>query len=71
MKTISLSRAILTRKIRKSILDLALGKKLKVVLLIDEAPCLRLDVFAKLLTLMEIGGSKPLLSMIWQGRIPS
>ncbi len=69
VETASFSRAILTRKIRKSILELALGKKLKVVLLIDEASLLRLDVFAELHTLMQFeGDSKPLLPMILAGQ---
>jgi len=46
VETASFSRAVLTRTIRKSILELALGKKQKVVLLIDEASLLRLEVFA-------------------------
>lgn len=69
VETASFSRAALTRKIRKSILELALGKKLKVVLLIDEASLLRLDVFAELHTLMQFeGDSKPLLPMILAGQ---
>jgi len=69
VETASFSRAVLTRKIRKSILELVLGKKLKVVLLIDEASLLRLDVFAELHTLMQFeGDSKPLLPMILAGQ---
>ena len=51
VETASFSRALLTRKIRKSILELTLEKRQKVVLLIDEASLLRLDVFAELHTL--------------------
>lgn len=69
VETATFSRALLTRKIRKSILDLVLGKKQKVVLLIDEASLLRLDVFAELHTLTQFeGDSKPLLPMILAGQ---
>lgn len=69
VETASFSRAVLTRKIRKSILELVLAKKLKVVLLIEEASLLRLDVFAELHTLMPFeGDSKPLLPMILAGQ---
>jgi general secretion pathway protein A len=69
VETASFSRALLTRKIRKAILELALGKKQKVVLLIDEASLLRLDVFAELHTLTQFeGDSKPLLPMILAGQ---
>jgi type II secretory pathway predicted ATPase ExeA len=63
------SRAALTRKIRQSILELVLGKKQKVVLLIDEASLLRLEVFAELHTLTQFDGdSKPLLPIILAGQ---
>lgn len=69
VETASFSRAALTRTIRKSILELALGKKQKVVLLIDEASLLRLDVFAELHTLTQFDGdSKPLLPIILAGQ---
>jgi len=69
VETASFSRALLTRKIRKSILELVLGKKQKVVLLIDEASLLRLDVFAELHTLTQFeGDSKPLLPVILAGQ---
>jgi general secretion pathway protein A len=68
-ETISYSRAALTRIIRKAILDLVLGKKQKVVLLIDEASLLRLEVFAELHTLTQFeGDSKPILPMILVGQ---
>jgi len=69
VETASFSRAVLTRTIRKSILELAFGKKQKVVLLIDEASLLRLEVFAELHTLMQFeGDSKPLLPMVLAGQ---
>jgi len=69
VETISYSRAALTRIIRKAILDLVLGKKQKVVLMIDEASLLRLEVFAELHTLAQFeGDSKPMLPMIFAGQ---
>ena len=69
VETSSFSRATLTRMIRKSILDLVLGKKQKVVLVIDEASLLRLDVFAELHTLTQFeGDSKPMLPIILAGQ---
>lgn len=69
VETPSYGRASLTRIIRKSILDLVLCKKQKVVLLIDEASLLRLEVFAELhtLTLFE-GDSKPILPLLLAGQ---
>src|SRR4030067_107685 len=62
-------RASLTRVIRKSILDMVFGKKQKVVLLIDEASLLRLEVFSELHTLTQFeGDSKPFLPLILAGQ---
>ena len=69
VETPSYGRASLTRIIRRAILDLVLSKKQKVVLLIDEASLLRLEVFAELHTLTQFeGDSKPLLPMILAGQ---
>ena len=69
IETPSYGRASLTRVIRKSILDLVLGKKQKVVLLIDEASLLRLEVFAELHTVTQFeGDSKPLLPLLLAGQ---
>ncbi len=69
VETPSYGRASLTRLIRKSILDLVLSKKQKVVLLIDEASLLRLEVFAELHTLTQFeGDSKPLLPLLLAGQ---
>lgn len=69
VQTISYSRAALTRIIRKAILDLVMGKKQKVVLMIDEASLLRLEVFAELHTLAQFDGdSKPMLPIIFAGQ---
>jgi len=67
--TASSSRAILTGKIRKQILNLVQSKKQQPVLIIDEASLLRLDVFAELHTLTQFeGDSKPYLPMILAGQ---
>jgi len=49
----SSSRAILTGLIKQEILELVEGRKLSVVLIIDEASLLRLEVFAELHTLCQ------------------
>jgi general secretion pathway protein A len=50
-------------------LDLVLSKKQKVVLLIDEASLLRLEVFAELHTLTQFeGDSKPILPLLLAGQ---
>ena len=68
VETPSYGRASLTRIIRKSILDLV-SKKQKVVLLIDEASLLRLEVFAELHTLTQFeGDSKPLFPLLLAGQ---
>ena len=68
VETSSFSRAVLTRIIRRAILELT-GKKQKVVLLIDEASLLRLEVFAELHTLTQFeGDSKPLLPILLAGQ---
>lgn len=45
------SRAMLTRTIKQEIIELSRGKKMKVLLVIDEASLLRLPVFAEIHTL--------------------
>jgi len=69
VETTTYSRANLTRSIRNSILNLVKEKKQKLVLLIDEASLLRLDVFAELHTLTQFqGDSMPLLPIILAGQ---
>jgi len=51
MDTIGTSRTIMTQKIKKDILELMQGKKMKTVLIIDEASLLRLEVLAEIHTL--------------------
>ena len=63
------SRAKMTRLIRQEILDVVQGKKMKVVLMIDEASLLRLEVFAELHTLTQFEqDSKPFLPVILAGQ---
>jgi type II secretory pathway predicted ATPase ExeA len=63
------SRAIMTKAIKQEILDLTLGKKMKVALVIDEASLLRLEVFAELHTLTQFEqDSKPWFPIVLAGR---
>jgi len=67
--TSSSSRAVLTRIIRRQILELTTTRKQKVVLIIDEASLLRLEVFTELHTITQFeGDSKPLLPIILAGQ---
>ncbi len=52
-ETSSNSRAVLLGRIRNEISELVVNKKLKVVLVIDEASLLRLEVFGELHTLLQ------------------
>ncbi len=64
-----ISRAVMTRQIKQEILELVLGKKMKAVLVIDEASLLRLDVFAELHTLTQFeSDSKPFLPVVLAGQ---
>jgi len=64
-----ISRIVMTRQIKQEIMDSVLGKKMKVVLVIDEASLLRLDVFAELHTLTQFqNDSKPFLPMVLAGQ---
>lgn len=63
------SRAKMTRRIRQEVLDVVQGKKMKAVLVIDEASLLRLEVFAELHTLAQFEqDSKPFLPIILAGQ---
>jgi type II secretory pathway predicted ATPase ExeA len=63
------SRAVMIQKIKQEILELVLGKKMKAVLVIDEASLLRLEVFAELHTLTQFeSDSKPFLPMVLSGQ---
>ena len=69
IESTSISRAVMTRWIRHEIEELAREKKRKVVLLIDEASLLRLDVFSELHTLMNFEhDSKSFLSILLAGQ---
>lgn len=62
------SKAVMTRSIKEEILELV-HKKMKVVLVIDEASLLRLSVFAELHTLTQFDkDSKPHLSLVLAGQ---
>lgn len=65
----STSRAVMIRLIKKEIKELVLGKKLKVVLIVDEASLMRLEVFAELHTITQFEqDSKPWLPIILAGK---
>ena len=64
-----ISRAVMTRRIKREIVELTQGRKMKVVLVIDEASLLRLEVFAELHTLTQFEqDSKPFLPIILAGQ---
>jgi len=68
-ETVGSSRAVMTKAIKQEILELTLGKKMKVVLVIDEASLLRLEVFAELHTLTQFEqDSKPWLPVVLAGQ---
>jgi general secretion pathway protein A len=63
------SRAVMIGRIKKEIKDLVLGKKMKVVFIIDEASLIRLDVFSELHTLTQFDHDcKPYLPIILAGQ---
>lgn len=67
--TASSSRAVLTGIIRRQIFEITNARKQKVVLVIDEASLLRLQVFAELQTITQFeADSKPLLPIIVAGQ---
>ena len=69
MEATGFSRALMVKQIKKTILDLVRGKKLKLVLVIDEASLLRLEVFLELHTLCQFEmDSKPFLPIVLAGQ---
>jgi len=63
------SKALMTRTIRKEIMELTENKKIKAVLIIDEASLLRLEVFVELHTICQFDkDSKPYLPVILAGQ---
>ena len=67
--TASSSKAVLVRAIRREIQEIVIGKKMKALLIIDEASLLRLDVFSELHTICQFEqDSKPYLPLILAGQ---
>jgi general secretion pathway protein A len=65
----SISKAVLIRAIKREILDLTLARKIKPILIVDEASLMRLDVFSELHTLTQFEkDSKPYLPVILAGQ---
>ena len=65
----STSKAFMMRLIKTQVRELIVGKKLKIVLVVDEASLMRLEVFAELHTLTQFQqDSKPWLPIILAGR---
>jgi hypothetical protein len=66
---VTTSKALMTSMIRAEIKDLVSSKKLKPILIIDEASLLRLEVFAELHTLLQFEqDAKPYLPVILVGQ---
>ncbi len=66
----SSSRAVMIRKIKHEVLEFVHGKKMKVVLVIDEASLFQLGVFAELHTLSQFeSDSKPFLPVVLAGQV--
>lgn len=64
-----ISKAVMQKRIRDELYELVKGKKLNVVLLIDEASLMRLEVFTELHTLCQFEkDSKPYLSIVLAGQ---
>jgi type II secretory pathway predicted ATPase ExeA len=69
IETASSSRAFLLGAIRKEVSRLVCEKKMKLVLVVDEASLLRLEVFAELHTLCQFDlDSKPWLPIVFAGQ---
>lgn len=63
------SKVIMVRMIKKEITDLICDKKMKIVLIVDEASVMRLEVFAELHTICQFEkDSKPWLPIILAGQ---
>lgn len=63
------SKAVMVKTIKKEIVNLVLDKKLKVVLTVDEASLMRLEVFAELHTICQFEqDAKPWLPIILVGQ---
>lgn len=67
--TASSSRAVLIRSIRREIQEIVAAKKMKALLIVDEASLMRLDVFAEIHTICQFQqDSKPYLPLILAGQ---
>jgi len=67
--TATSSRAVLLRLLRREIQEIVMGKKMKALLIVDEASLMRLDVFAELHTICQFQqDSKPYLPLILAGQ---
>ena len=63
------SRALMLQTIRGQVMELTSAKRLKVLLIIDEASLLRMEVFAELHTLMQFEkDAKPFLPLVMAGQ---
>ena len=63
------SRALMLQTIRGQVMELTSAKRLKVLLVIDEASLLRMEVFAELHTLMQFEkDAKPFLPLVMAGQ---
>jgi general secretion pathway protein A len=69
IKPAGTSRAVMTDRIKREVLELIHGKKQNTVLVIDEASLLRLEVFVELHTLCQFEmDSKPYLPIVLAGQ---
>ena len=66
--TASSSRAVLTRTIKRQVREISTAQKKKLVLIIDEASLLRLDVFAELHAITQFDGDSKTASAHHSGR---
>jgi len=63
------SRALMLQAIRQQVIELSCGKKMKLLLIIDEASLLRMEVFAELHTLLQFEkDAKPYLPLVMAGQ---
>ncbi len=63
------SKTLMLRLIKKEVTDLVVEKKMRVVLIVDEASLMRLEVFAELHTICQFEkDSKPYLTIILAGQ---
>jgi general secretion pathway protein A len=63
------SRAVMLRRIHQEVLEMVHAKKLKVLLVIDEASMLRMEVLAELHTLVQFEkDAKPFLPLVMAGQ---